>query len=73
VAFAAGLLGVPPPLEIPFEKAELSPMGRSFYSENRRVRNARLKEDLGVRLAYPSYREGLAAIRDAERESCPSR
>jgi nucleoside-diphosphate-sugar epimerase len=73
VAYAAGLLGVPPPPEIPFEKAELSPMGRSFYSENRRVRNARLKEDLGVRLAYPSYREGLAAIRDAERESTPSR
>jgi nucleoside-diphosphate-sugar epimerase len=73
VAYAAGLLGVPAPPEIPFEKAELSPMGRSFYSENRRVRNARLKEDLGVRLAYPSYREGLAAIRDAERESTPSR
>ncbi len=73
VAYAAGLLGVPPPPEIPFENAELSPMGRSFYSENRRVRNARLKEDLGVRLAYPSYREGLAAILDAERESSPSR
>jgi nucleoside-diphosphate-sugar epimerase len=71
VAFAAGLMGVPPPPEIPFEKAELSPMGRSFYSENRRVRNARLKDDLGVRLAYPSFREGLAAILEAERVSLP--
>jgi hypothetical protein len=42
-------------------------MGRSFYSENRRVRNTRLKDDLGVRLAYPSYREGLAAVLAAER------
>jgi nucleoside-diphosphate-sugar epimerase len=67
VAFAAGLLGVPPPSEVPFERAELSPMGRSFYSENRRVRNTRLKDDLGVRLAYPSYREGLAAVLAAER------
>ncbi len=37
-------------------------MGFSFYSENRRVRNPRLHDDLGVTLAYPSYREGLAAI-----------
>ncbi len=66
VAYAAGLLGVPPPPEIAFEKAELSPMGLSFYSENRRVRNTRLKEDLGVRLAYPSFREGLAAVLAAE-------
>ena len=37
-------------------------MGRSFYSESRRVRNNRLRDDLGVVLAYPTYREGLAAI-----------
>jgi hypothetical protein len=46
-------------------------MGRSFYSENRRVRNARLKEDLGVRLAYPSYRQGLAAVLAAEGKKIP--
>ena len=61
--------GAPP--EVAFESAELSPMGRSFYAENRRVRNARLKDDLGVRLAYPSYREGLAAVLVAERRSIP--
>lgn len=62
VAFAAELLGVPPPPEEPFETAELSPMARSFYRDNRRVRNSRIKEELGVRLAYPSYREGLRAL-----------
>lgn len=67
VALAAKLLGVPVPPEVPFDKAGLSPIGLSFYSENRRVRNTRLKDDLGVRLAYPSFREGLAAILEAER------
>lgn len=62
VAYAAELLGMAPPPEVPFEEAPLSPMGRSFYSENRRIRNRRLHDDLGVKLAYPSYREGLEAI-----------
>ena len=61
VAYAASLLGVEPPPEVPFEAAELSPMARSFYAENRRVRNERIKRELGVRLRYPTYREGLAA------------
>lgn len=62
VAYAAALMGKEPPPEVPFEEAPLSPMGRSFYSESRRVRNDRLRDDLGVVLAYPTYREGLAAI-----------
>jgi nucleoside-diphosphate-sugar epimerase len=62
VAYAAALMGLAPPPEIPFADAQLSPMGQSFYSESRRVRNRRLRDDLGVDLAYPSYREGLAAI-----------
>jgi len=62
VAYAASLMGCAPPPEIPFEAADLSPLGRSFYAESRRVRNRRLREDLGVALAYPTYREGLAAI-----------
>ncbi|MEX2407980.1 MAG: NAD-dependent epimerase/dehydratase family protein, partial [Rhodovibrionaceae bacterium] len=61
VAYAAGLLGIAPPPEIPFEEAELSEMARGFYAECRRVRNLRLRKELGVALAYPSYREGLAA------------
>lgn len=62
VLHAARLLGLEPPPEIAFEEAQLSPMGRSFYSETRRVSSQRIREDLGVTLAYPSYREGLAAI-----------
>ncbi|MFA5951626.1 MAG: SDR family oxidoreductase [Hyphomicrobium sp.] len=62
VLHAAELQQLPAPPEVPFETAPLSPMGRSFYSENRRVGNRRLHEDLGVELAFPSYREGLRAI-----------
>jgi nucleoside-diphosphate-sugar epimerase len=63
---AARLLGLPPPPEVPFHAAELSPMARSFYAESKRVRNDRIKERLGVRLLYPTYREGLAAVLAAE-------
>jgi nucleoside-diphosphate-sugar epimerase len=64
IAFAAELLGKAPPPEIPFDdgRASMSAMAQSFYAENRRVRNAKLKQTLGVRLAYPSYREGLRAL-----------
>lgn len=62
IAFAARLLGLPPPPEIPFDKAELSPMARSFYADSKRVSNARIKRELGVRLNYPTYREGLSAL-----------
>ncbi|MGD9740875.1 MAG: SDR family oxidoreductase [Bauldia sp.] len=62
VAFAAALMGVDPPPVQDFATAELTPMARSFYGENKRVRNLRMKEVLGVRLAYPTYREGLAAL-----------
>lgn len=62
IEYAARLLGVDPPPEEPFETAEMSEMARSFYSESRRVSNRKLREDLGVALAYPTYREGLQAI-----------
>jgi len=65
IAFAADLLGLAPPPLIPFEEADLSPMGRSFYEENKRVRNDLIKETLGVNLAHPTYREGLRALFDA--------
>ena len=63
VSFAASLCGVPPPQEVAFEKAELTPMGRSFYGENKRVRNGLIRSELGVVLRYPSFREGLTALR----------
>jgi nucleoside-diphosphate-sugar epimerase len=62
VEFGARLLGLPVPPAIAFEEAELSPMARSFYADSKRVSNARLKQELGVRLRYPSFREGLAEI-----------
>jgi nucleoside-diphosphate-sugar epimerase len=67
IAYAAHLLQVPPPPEIPFEDAKLSLMAKSFYVENKRVSNARLRADLGVDLEFPSYREGLRAILAGER------
>ncbi len=66
VAYAAELLGQSAPPLVPFEAAELSPMARSFYGDNKRIRNQRIKDELGVTLAYPSYREGLKALFDAK-------
>ena len=63
---AAELLGVAPPPEIAFDAAEMSPMARSFYAENKRVSNRRIKEELGVQLRYPDYRAGLRALLDEE-------
>ncbi|MEE1611481.1 SDR family oxidoreductase [Microvirga sp. CF3016] len=65
IAYAAELLGREPPPEVPFEEADQTPMARSFYSDNKRVRNTRIKTELGVRLRYPTYREGLQALLDA--------
>jgi hypothetical protein len=67
IACAAALLGVDPPPEEPFEAAGLTGMAASFYAEAKRVRNARIKAELGVRLACPGYPEGLRAILAAER------
>jgi nucleoside-diphosphate-sugar epimerase len=66
IAFACALLGVAPPPEVPYEQAELSPMARSFYADSRRVCNERIKRELGVKLRYPTYRDGLRAILAAE-------
>lgn len=71
IAHAAGLLGLPVPPAVPFEEAEMTEMARSFYAESKRVSNARIKEELGVRLAYPTYREGLAALLAAEASDDP--
>jgi dTDP-4-dehydrorhamnose reductase len=64
IAFAADLLGIAPPPDIAFVDAvkTMSPMALSFYAECRRVRNDRLKRDLGISLRYPNYREGLRAL-----------
>ncbi len=59
---AAELMGVAPPPEVPFEAAEMTPLARSFYADNKRISNAAIKAALGIDLLYPNYREGLSAI-----------
>jgi nucleoside-diphosphate-sugar epimerase len=62
--YACGLLGIEPPPEIAFEEAAvtLSPMALSFWRDNRRIDNGKIRRGLSVELAYPTYREGLRAI-----------
>lgn len=62
IAHAAELLGLPLPPAVPFEDADMTPMARSFYSDSKRVKNERIKKELGVELKYPDYRSGLAAL-----------
>lgn len=62
VAYAAELLGREAPPLVPFAQATFTPMGKSFYDDNRRVRNDLIKTELGVRLAYPNYRAGLESL-----------
>ncbi len=62
LAEAARLLGLPLPPEVAFEAAEMTPLARSFYAESKRVRNDRIKHDLGVRLTFPDYRSGLRQL-----------
>lgn len=59
---ACALLGIEPPPEVPFDDAQLTPMARSFYAETKRLKPSRLAE-LGVSLRYPTYREGLLALK----------
>ncbi|TMV05542.1 SDR family oxidoreductase [Ruegeria sediminis] len=62
IGYAAELQGLPLPPAVPFDEAEMTPMARSFYMENKRVRNDRIKQELGVKLIYPNYRVGLEAL-----------
>jgi dTDP-4-dehydrorhamnose reductase len=74
LAFAAQLLGVPPPPEVAFETAAaaMSPLAKSFWQECRRVNNDKLKRELGVTLRYPTYREGLKALFEARAHNVAS-
>ena len=67
VLYAAELLCMTPPPEIPFEEADLSPMAASFYADSKRVSNRRIRQELGVDLSFPTYREGLKALLDSGR------
>lgn len=69
VAFAATLLGMEAPPEVPFETADMTPMARSFYADNKRVRSTAILDALDTRLLFPSYLQGLPAVLDAEQYS----
>lgn len=69
IGYAAELLDLPLPPIVRFEDAELSPMARSFYAENKRVSNQKAKQEFGITLKYPSYRKGLQALLEAEGSS----
>jgi hypothetical protein len=62
ITYAAELLGVEPPPEVPFDRADMTSMARTFYQDNKRVSNKRIRDDLGVTLLYPTYRQGLSSL-----------
>jgi nucleoside-diphosphate-sugar epimerase len=62
IAYAAELLDLPVPEAIDYETAEMTPMARSFYAESKKVRNDKIKSELGVDLLYPDYKSGLRAL-----------
>lgn len=62
IGHAAELLSLPLPPAVPYDQAEMTPMARSFYAESKRVRNDRIKDELGVQLLFPTFREGLAGL-----------
>ena len=68
IEYAAELLGLPIPPAEDFETAEMTPMARSFYAESKKVKNDRIKDELGVELLYPDYRSGLRALLAAEND-----
>jgi nucleoside-diphosphate-sugar epimerase len=67
VTLAAEMMGVEPPEAIPFDEAEMTPMQRSFYADNKRVSNRAIKQALGIELLFPNYRDGLASIWETEK------
>lgn len=66
IAYACELLGQPVPPLIPYSEADMAPIARSFYADNKRVRNDKIKKELGVSLRYPDYRAGLRACYEAD-------
>ena len=66
ITYACELLGITPPPVIPYNEADMAPIARSFYNDNKRVSNARIKNELGVKLKYPDYKKGIDACLVAE-------
>ncbi|MCB1366599.1 MAG: SDR family oxidoreductase [Rhodobacteraceae bacterium] len=69
IGMAAEMLGLPLPPAEDFASADMTPMAHSFYAESKRVRNDLIRRELGVRLLYPTYREGLQALLTDEEQT----
>lgn len=69
VTLACEITGVAPPPVTRFDETEMAPIVRSFYKDNKRVRNDRIKKELGVKLLYPDYHTGLQACMDIEEKT----
>ncbi len=67
IEYAAKMIGIPVPPDLPFETAEMTPMQKSFYRDNKRVSNKAIKTALGIDMLYPTYRAGLAQILESEK------
>lgn len=68
IEYACQLLGMELPPVTSFDDADMAPMVRSFYADNKRVKNDKIKKELGLTLAYPDYKSGLESCLDVERE-----
>lgn len=62
IAYACDIMGVQTPPLIPFDFDTLSPQTQDYYRENKKVSNQNMKDLLGARLIFPTYREGLLKI-----------
>ncbi len=69
IKYACEMLGLNVPPLIPFAEADMAPIARSFYSDNKRIHNDKIKQELGVTLRYPDYRSGLQACLESEQQA----
>lgn len=71
IDYACKLLGIESPPLLPYDKADLAPITQSFYKDNKRVRNDKIKRDLGVELRYKNYKQGLEGCLETENHFFP--
>lgn len=69
IRYACEMLGIAAPPLLQFDEIDMAPIARSFYKDNKRIRNDKIKTALGVTLRYPDYRSGLQACLEAERQA----
>jgi len=69
IQFACNLIGIAAPPLIPYDQAGMAPIAQSFYKDNKRIRNDKIKNELGVELIHPDYRSGLQSCLEIEKET----